>query len=219
VRPEKHFGTVRENADPEKTGALKVEVRTVMEGMPIQDDWIPGKFPFAGKGEGFYYVPPVGSLVEVEVEADSEAAVEDLDARWSSARYTRSDSIPEEFQSAATSRGGIKYGKEVFLQDKEKALTALISGKVRLGEENCAHPLVRGDTFNEKLSTYLTACKSVADKNVAQFTALSTAAVGPLAPLKAAFDLLVTAWTEHSAAVVTFKAELDTWLSTKCRTE
>lgn len=156
MRPEKHFGTVKDNADPDKLGALKVEAKTLVDGTPLQNDWVPGKFPFAGKGEGFYYVPEKGSLVEVDVEADSGKAAESLDARWTSARYTKQDKIPEEFQSNPTKRGGIKFGKEVFLQDKAKALTALISEKVRLGEEDCTHPLVRGDTYNTQLDLYLT---------------------------------------------------------------
>lgn len=247
MKAEKHFGTVKDNKDPDKLGGLKVEAKTVVDGTPLRDAFIPGKFPFAGKGEGFYYVPPKGALVEVEIEADDGKAAEDADARWSSARYTEKDAIPEEFQSDPTNRGGIKYGVEVFLQDKTKKLTALISGKVRLGEEDATHPLVRGDTYNTQLETYLTAeaawvqavsaylttCQTCADANVTQYEALATACTGPLVPLKVAFEALKAAWQAQSsgvtsasaaaatylAAVNAFKAAKITWLSTKCKTE
>lgn len=247
MRAEKHFGTVKDNADPDKLGGLKVESKTLVDGTPLREDFIPGKFPFAGRGEGFYYLPEKGSLVEVEVEADGGRAAEDLDARWSGARYTSRDAVPAEFKSNPTKRGGIKYGLEVFLQDKARALTALISGKVRLGEEDCTHPLVRGDTYNTQLETYLTAeaawvqaisaylgtCQICADANVAQYEALATACTGPLVPLKVAFEALKAAWQAQSAGVTSasaaaatylaavnaFKAAKLTWLSTKCKTE
>jgi hypothetical protein len=230
VRPEKHFGTVKDNADPDKLGALKVEAKTLVDGTPLQDDWVPGKFPFAGKGEGFYYVPEKGSLVEVDVEAEPGKAAESLDARWTSARYTKQDKIPEEFQSNPTKRGGIKFGKEVFLQDKAKALTALISGKVRLGEEDCTHPLVRGDTYNTQLDFYLTGedayltAENTLSGNLSEFfTALKAAlqvwqALPPGVPatndlfivfataVKPSVDVLASGAVAWTGAIVAFKA-------------
>lgn len=146
------------NEDGDKLGAAKVQMNDLVDGKVLDDkDLTPGRYPFAGNGEGFYYAPQTGALLEVEVLEDDEEGVEDLGSRWVGMLYTSKDAIPEEFQSDATKRGGIKFGEEVFLQDKTKGLTALISLKVRLGEEEASHPLVRGDTYNTELTTYLTA--------------------------------------------------------------
>lgn len=208
MRPEKHFGTVVDNADPDSIGSLKIEVKTLVDGTPLKEDWIQGKFPFAGGGEGFYYVPSKGALVEVDVEEDPERSTEEIDARWSSARYTSKDPIPEEFKSDPTNRGGIKYGDEVLLQDKAKALTALISGKVRLGDEDCIHPLMRGDMFNQNLNTYMT-------------TLTGALAVWLSLPpgVPATTDLLIAFATVLKPVVDALIAAQNTWLSTKCKTE
>jgi len=148
---------VLSNEDSDKLGAVKVQVNDLVDGGALDDENLtPGRYPFAGGGEGFYYAPQVGTLLELEVLEDEEEAVENLDPRWVGMLYTSEDVIPSEFQSDPTKRGGVKFGDEVFLQDKKKALTALISGKVRLGEEEASHPLVRGDTYNQELEIYLT---------------------------------------------------------------
>lgn len=158
MRREVHVGKVLDLADPDKSGGAKLQVNDLIDGSALDDvDYVPGRYPFAGGGEGFYYAPQKGSLLELEVEADEERAAEELAARWVGMLYTDQDAIPTEFSSDAQNRGGIKFGSEVFLQDKKLARTALISAAVRLGEEAASHPLMRGDTFNTQLETFLTA--------------------------------------------------------------
>lgn len=247
--PEKHFGKVLKNKDPKKLGRLQIQVDAVLEGENLGDaeTWIPASWPFAGKGEGFYMVPKEGSLVEVEVESGRERSAGETSARWTGVQYTDKDAIPEEFQSDPTERGGMKVGELVLLFDRKKGILALISAKTRLGEEDASHPLMRGDTFNAQLETYLTAeaawvgalqtylgtCQTCADANVTQYEALAAACTGPLVPLKVAFEALKAAWQAQSSgvtaataaagtylsAVNAFKAAKDTWLSTKCKTE
>lgn len=220
MRPEKHHARVLENADPEKLGRVIPEAKTVAEGALLRDDWVAVLSPFAGRGDGFYYPPPVGALLELEVEADSERGTEDLDARGVGYRFTAEDPIPAEFAGDATNRGGVKFGEEVLLQDRLKKLSALISANVRLGFEDASHPLIRGDTFNAQLEAYLTAEEALATENAYQFGELASVCTAPpLSPLEAKFTALQTAWTTYGSAVSTFKGALSTWLSTRCKTE
>lgn len=221
MRPEKHFARVVSAADPEKQGRARVEAGTIVEGVPLEGDdaWFPVDYPFAGGGEGWYYPPNEDALAVLEVEADPERGTEEIDARVTGFRYTDRDPIPEEFRSDPTNRGGVKFGAEVLLQDRAKALTALISAALRLGLEDATHPVVRGDTLNDALTQYLTAEEALAEENVTQFAALAAAAAGLLAPLKQPFEDLATAWGVYKGEVTTFKNAAPGWLSTRVKTE
>lgn len=230
---EVHFGQVLDNQDPDKRGGLKVQVNTLVDGAALVEEFIPPSFPFAGKKVGFFFVPAVGAQVEVEVESDPEKATEGIFARWRATLYSEEDDIPEEFAKSYPQRGGIKFGDEVFLMDAAQGLTALISAKVRLGEEEASHPLMRGDTFNQQLDTYLTAEKTyltavntLATASIAAWTALEAAATGLLAPLATPFMQHRQAWQTFAPQIVTYQSAVNalssaasSWLSTKCRTE
>lgn len=239
MRPERHVGNVVGVGDPERTGALRVEVKTLSEGAALGNGWVPGIYPFAGRGEGFYFLPPLGSLLEVEVEADPGRATEDLDARWVGCRYTREDALPEEVRSDPVNRGALKFGAEVLLLDKLLRRIALISPNVRLGEEDASHPLTRGDTHNAQLDVYLQAEQAYDDLLTAVMTAVGVA-IGPpagwstLSPgapattdMLLAFagtvgtplGLLLSGTAAWVAAKATFRAAESTWLSTRCKTE
>lgn len=221
---EVHFGRVLANDDPEGRGGLKVRVDTLVDGSALSDEYVPPSFPLAGKGEGFFFVPAVGALVEVEVVTDPETATEDLDARWRAVLYTDADAVPSEFADDPVNRGGIKFGDgKVLLFEKAKDVLALIGANVRLGEEDATHPVMRGDTYNDALSTYLNAfttnLTTPVSGVIAALTALETAATGPLAPLKPGFTALKATWTTFATAVTTFEGLKDSWLSTKVKTE
>ena len=221
MRPEKHFARVVSNADPESQGRARVEAGTLVDGVPLEGDdgWFPADFPFAGGGEGWYYPPNEGALAVLEVEADPERGTEDLDARLVGYRYTDWDPLPEEFRSDPTNRGGVKFGAEVFLQDRAKALTALISAALRLGLEDASHPVVRGDTFNDALDAYLADEEALATAAIAGYLALETASTGLLAALNPGFKALKEAWTAYKPAVTAFKNAAPSWLSTRVKTE
>jgi hypothetical protein len=136
-----HFAQVLSNDDPDNAGGLKVQIDAVEDGKAYGGgEFIPPCFPFAGSKVGFFFLPEKGTQVEVELESDPEKGTEDLSARWRSVLYNSKDKIPSEFLTDQTNRGG--------------------SNNVRLGEETASHPLVRGDTYNSQLTTFLTALET-----------------------------------------------------------
>lgn len=202
MKREVHAAKVLNNEDVDEIGAAKIQINDLVDNSSLDDiDFTPGRYPFAGGGEGFYYAPQEQSLLEVEVAEDDEESIEDLNTRWVGMLYSSDDSIPEEFQSDPTKRGGIKFGDEVFLQDKTKNLTSLISENVRLGEEEASHPLNRGDTYNDQLGIFLDALNVY------------------IAAIQGFADPSGTATNTLTAAINAFKTARDTWLSTKCKTE
>jgi len=235
VKRELQLGTVLDSADPSAQGGAQLQINEILDGAALDlPDFVPGRYPFAGNGEGFYYAPQRGALLEVEVEEDPEDAVEELSPRWVGMLYSDEDQIPAEFRSDPVNRGGIKFGEEVFLQDKVKALTALISAALRLGEEGATEAVMRGDAWNSAWDTwvsaldqYLSAEVTCANITATNFQALATAsAVPPLTPLQPLFQALATAWTNFGAAIPGFqtatstrKGQKQTWLSTKVKTE
>lgn len=220
MKRETHLGKVLGNVDPARAGGAKVQVNDLVGDAPLDsEEFFPGRFPFAGNGEGFYFAPQPGAALEVEAVSDDDEGVEDLAPRWVGMIYSSADQIPAEFLSDAPNRGGIRFGDDVLLMDKTLKIFALISSKVRLGEEAASHPVVRGDTYNTELSTFLDALTALAGGMKAAFTTLSGISVGVLGPLKPGFDAAITAWTAFEPAPAAFKATANTWLSTKVKTE
>lgn len=232
-----HTGKVLSNVDPAKAGGLKVQVDTLEEGTALHNGaFIPPSFPFAGNDVGFFFIPPKGALVEVEVESDDEKATEEMAPRWRAVLYTNTDKIPTEFASDYPNRAGIKFGGDLLLFDQTKDLLALISSKVRLGEENASHPVLRGDTFNTELSTYLTAEDVWTTLHVADLAAwkallaawalipagqaiLGSDVNGWASALQVTNTALTAGGVPWKAAILAFKAKLISWLSTKVKTE
>lgn len=61
----KYAGTVVDNDDPEKMGRVRVRCDAVLGSEPV---WAMPCVPYAGKGVGFYFIPPVDAGVWVEFE-------------------------------------------------------------------------------------------------------------------------------------------------------
>ena len=216
---EVHFGRVVANDDPEKRGGLKIQVDTLLEGATVTDDYIPPSFPFAGNDQGWFFVPEVGNQVEVEVTADPDRAVESLEARWRTVLYSDVDNIPEEFRSNPQQRGGIKFGKSVMLFDKAADVLALVSGNVRLGEEDASHPVVRGDTLNvEMIDKWVVAMETLLTALKLAWTGF-TGLTGPLSPIAVIAAPIPPAITAFETATTAFKAAKSSWLSSKVKTE
>lgn len=231
------FAKVLDNDDPANRGGLKVQCDALEEGIALRGgEYIPPCFPFAGAEVGWFFLPARGTLVEIEVESDPERATEELAARWRAVLYTDRDKIPAEFLSDQTNRAGLKWGSDLLLFDQTKGLVTLISANVRLGEEDASHPLVRGDTYNGELVTYLDAedaFQALLSPYVAGWKAIFTAWKGltPGTPLttdalisvgnamETPAQGLVTGIATYRTAISTFKAAKTTWLSTKCKTE
>lgn len=214
-----HTGVVLDNKDPKRRGGLKVRVDTIAAGVPLGEDYIRPCFPLAGKGSGFFLIPKVGSIVEVEVEADPDFAMGSLDAAWRAALYTEADPIPAEFVTDYPNRGGVKFGDVVLLLDSGQDIFGVVSTQVRLGTEAATHPVIRGDTYNQQLDTFLSQLNTLATNSVTQYGVLAAASTGPLAPLAAGFGALATGWTTFAAAIAVFKGAAATWLSTRVKTE
>lgn len=241
MRREIHFAKVLSNDDPLRGGGLKLQVDTLEDGVPFRGgEFVPPSFPYAGANAGWFFLPDKGAIVEVEVEADEERATEEPAARWRAVLYTAVDTIPAEFLTNQTKRGGIKYGSGILLFDKATDVLALVSSNVRLGEELATHPVMRGDTYNAELSTYLDAEDAQQTVEQAFWTTLASgpaSALGVWAALPAGVpattDMLIAfaaAMTTPAAnvlaggvtwksAIAAFKSKLTTWLSTKVKTE
>lgn len=194
-----YVGKVLDNADPDKSGAIKVQINDIAEAPLDEEDLTSGRYPFAGENEGFYYPPPKNAIVEIELSESDDEGVENLNSRWVGMLYPR-DAVPETFSVDPTNRGGIKFGDEVFVQDKEQKLSAIVSENVRLGNELATEPLVLGNKFKTELTTYL-------GEVSAACAAFTTPANGPAfaAAFKLAVDKLLT--------------ELDSMLSSVSKTE
>jgi len=63
----KYRGKVQNNKDPLKLGRLQVQVPSVLG--EDHDSWGMPSVPYAGKGVGFFALPPVGANIWVEFEA------------------------------------------------------------------------------------------------------------------------------------------------------
>jgi uncharacterized protein involved in type VI secretion and phage assembly len=63
----KHRGKVQNNKDPLKLGRIQVQVPSVLG--EDHDSWAMPCVPYAGKGVGFFVLPPVGANIWVEFEA------------------------------------------------------------------------------------------------------------------------------------------------------
>ena len=237
MRREIHYGVVIDNVDPDKRGGLKVRVDTLLDQLPLLDEYIPPTFPFAGSEVGWFFVPEVGAQVEVEVETSDEQSVEDISASWRATLYSENDAPPAELTSDYPNRAGIKWGPVIWILDKTQDLIALVSSNVRLGEEAAPHPVMRGDTYNQQLDTYLTQedVENTLDTTYLNglLTALNvwanlTPPSGPVtnAVLTAFANAVIPGLTAYvsglatfKAAIATFKGAAITWLSTKVKTE
>jgi hypothetical protein len=171
-RKEKHWGTVTDNQDPEKRGRLIVEVPTIAEGDVLE--WIEPSFHFVDSSAeaGCFWVPNVGSTVEVEIEAEEDSEVTDLEAKWMCSVYP-DGTVPAEFEQNYPERRGwkTKAGHLLYFDDTansrefyyehpsgtkivvtntgEIQLTPVAGQSVLIGETADQH-LVRG----EKLTTW-----------------------------------------------------------------
>lgn len=218
---EVHFGTVVDNVDPEARGGLKVRVDTLLDQLPLLESYIPPAFPFAGNGVGFFFVPEVGAQVEVEVEADPEKSVEDLNARWRGVLYSQNDPVPSEFTSDYPNRAGIKFGDLVVTFDRTQDVAAIVGDNVRLGEESASHPVMRGDTYNSAEDAYLSSEDGFLTALSGALSTWSGLPPGPAtnASLTAFAAALTASLASYQGAVGTFRGSQNSWLSTKVRTE
>ena len=65
----KYRGTVANNIDPRQIGRLQVNVPAVYGTNTL--NWALPSVPYAGPGEGFFMIPPIGANIWVEFEGGS----------------------------------------------------------------------------------------------------------------------------------------------------
>lgn len=177
-RKEKHWGIVTNADDPEKRGRLCVQASSIV-GEDVLD-WVEPNFFFVDSaGEaGAFFVPNVGSVVEVEIEAEDDSETTDLSPKWSCALYP-SGTVPPEFAEHYPKRYGWKTraghvlycddtdGDRAFLYRHPEGaeITVDDDGNIRLkpaGQtiylgDNATEPLARGnilDTFLGQLVSW-----------------------------------------------------------------
>ena len=116
-----HHGHVVDNDDPQKLGRLVVECPTIVSGESL-GGWILPRFHFVDSehSAGCFWVPNIGSSVDVEIESDPEAQVQGFDARWMCDVYP-DGTVPDEFRENYPQRRGWKTaaGHLLYFDDTE----------------------------------------------------------------------------------------------------
>lgn len=104
-----HVGEVTDNNDPDKLGRIKFKSDTLLDGDEYPE-WVSPSFPFVGAvgPSGMFWVPPVGTLVEVEIYSGEYADIEVPDAKYRACFFNDVDVVPEEFMQNYPERMGWK---------------------------------------------------------------------------------------------------------------
>ena len=132
MKKETHYATVLNNKDNESEelndglmrGRLQVQCNTLLIADETGADtefglWVEPSFPFTGaEGKsGWFFVPPVGAQVEIEIDRDEIGAVQSV--KWIAGIYTDLNDIPEKFKTNYPERRGIitPAGHTLFFDD------------------------------------------------------------------------------------------------------
>lgn len=143
---ELHYGIVTDNADPEMRGRIKVKCGTLVPDDTDLPDWVEPSFPYLSSSDqnktdgGFFFVPDIGVVVELETTGGSErdevpgqASIDAPDVRWRACVWAHgTDELPSDFQTNYPLRRGIKtsLGHMLLFDDTED------SSLVRLLQHN-----------------------------------------------------------------------------------
>lgn len=120
---EVHAATVVNVDDPDKRGRLLFKSDTLMpdQTYPL---WAEPLFPYVGKeGAGFFFIPDVGTAIEVEVDPDTS---EHPEAFWRAALYSAGDPVPEPFKEEYPKKMGIATPSGSFVMFDESEGTQKI---------------------------------------------------------------------------------------------
>lgn len=202
-----HTGVVVDNVDPEKRGRLNIECPTVVSGDIM--DWVEPTFFFVDSANtaGAFFIPGVGSEVEVEIEDEEDSQTNGLEPKWRCALYPYG-TVPDEFKENYPERRGWKTaaGHVFYFDDTENSMvfqythpsgTSVVvdndgniqlnagSGKTVSIGTDADEQLVRGNI----LETFLTNLKNWADAHQHVETGGTTNVPSVLTP-PLPFDLL-----------------------------
>lgn len=132
MKKEKHYATVLNNKDNESEeigdGLMRGRVQIQCDTLLIADEegsstefalWVEPSFPFTGaEGKsGWFFTPPVGAQVEIEIDRDEIGAVQSV--KWIAGLYTDLNDIPEVFKTNYPERRGMvtPAGHTLFFDD------------------------------------------------------------------------------------------------------
>lgn len=164
---ETYEARVTANDDPDQRGRLKVSCGALVQEGTDLPDWIEaGAYAYTGKGDaGIFFVPDIGEVVLLEVVTDNTdddhegmALLVAPEIRWICCTYPSTADVPAEMR-------GKTYGKRmgwkspagqsfVFADDLKEFIFKV--GKIRLGSDAAAEPLVLGDLFLTFMGSFLT---------------------------------------------------------------
>ncbi len=128
---ERHFGEVVDNevdlsGVPLQRGEIMVKCETILSDERVLPDPVPPSFPIAGPGGGVFFVPEIGSEVELIVIGGA-SSVENPEIRYVASLYSEVDDIPDEFKENYPKRWGIKTpGGQLFYFDFTKGAETVV---------------------------------------------------------------------------------------------
>jgi hypothetical protein len=200
-KKEYHTGIVMENdTDSDKKGILKIECPTIATGEALECEPI-FHYVDSAKQAGSFWIPEVGSQVEVEIECEEDSEVTDLNPRWKCTVYP-TGTVPEVFQENypkrrgwRTPEGHILYfddtedelimtyehptGATIVVNDDGDIILTPASGRgVLIGSENASQDMVRGD----RLRSHLDGIETFQDTHVHPFTGVGAGNPGTTSP-------------------------------------
>lgn len=124
-----HIGIVSRNNDPERLGRIRVKCQTLAGARTELPQWVKPCFPFtSSKSAGWFFVPEVGSEVELEVlegtdsdETYGESFIASPDIHYRAGLYSAANPLPDEFQEHYPKRRGLRTpsGHLLILDDED----------------------------------------------------------------------------------------------------
>lgn len=124
---------VHDNNDPDKRGRLTLEIAGLLDLQdedPIWPDWIEPRYPGGiGAGSvGLHWIPPIDSIVVVEMEVGAGAT---LELRWMGSTSGNKGTLPSFLASNYPNRAGLSSpdGSTVIAMDNQSGLFVLVGSE------------------------------------------------------------------------------------------
>lgn len=166
VLRQRYMAEVADAADPEKRGRIKVKCQDLLPGKDALPQWCEPSFPYTGEADaGWFYVPGVGTIVEIEItvgstwdDAPGQSGMIDLDPRWVACTYKDTKDVAEDFRKHYGQSLGIKTPKgQMLLFDDQLKIAVLLYGKIYLGAYDASENMVLGQVTKDLWSDVLDA--------------------------------------------------------------
>lgn len=163
---ERYAALVTSLDDPEQRGRIKVKSQEILAEDVELPDWLDPCFPFTGGNDaGWFFLPDIGDIVEIEAvvgSSDDDHPGTAFHAyprmKWRCCAYSDTDDVPSEMRADGkyTKRMGLKdRAGQVLVFDSDVTEMFLRFGKLRLGSATSNQPLVLGNVLKAMLSSFL----------------------------------------------------------------